>query len=241
MNKDIGIDGADDSDKKQVQRQVLSIPPRDSISALQVGTVLNALGLAGSMLRTLSEADEDEDSRKPARQAMSGECKLALEASVINICSRLDAIMGDKNRWTVREQDTLEAAQRRVIKEQINFSKAQTALSESIKAPHYKRRPQLAQYSGLWLAIEGDPTNLMACIVGVGHSPQEANEAFDHFYLTGNHTEQTAEFMAHYAAEQDRLQQERQIRAEPTRPFEETDATTPLPAPKNPNRPKRNE
>jgi hypothetical protein len=238
MNKDIGIDGADDPEKK-AQRQVLSIPPRDSISALQVGTVLNALGLAGSMLNTLSQIDEDADTHKPARQAMSGECKLALESSLINVCSRLDALMADPARWTIREQDTLEGAQRRVLKEQINFSKAQTALSQSINAPHYERKPAMAQYMGLWLAIEGDPDNLMACIVGVGNSPKEAQDAFDHFFTTGNHTDATAHFMASYAAEQEKLAGQRAVRAEPTRPFEEADATTPIPPVKNPNRPKR--
>lgn len=241
MNNEIGVDGSEDPGKKQAPRQVMQIPPRDSISALQVSTVLNALGLASSMLRSLSEL-EDDDSGRPTRQAMGGECKLALESSVINACSRLDALLGDGNRWKLKEQDTLEGAQRKVLKEQLNFSRAQTALSESIRAPHYERRPQMAQSGNLWLAIEGNPANLMNCIVGVGHSPQEALDAFDHYFKTGTHTEITAEFMANYAAEHDRLNTPPpQVRAEPTRPFEESDATTPLPAPKpkNPNRPKR--
>lgn len=234
MNENTGIGGEDESEKKG-SKQVLTIPPRDSMSALQVSTVLNALGLASSMLRSLTDTDEEPGA--PARQSMIGECKLALETSVINACSRLDAIMADDSRWTIREQDTLEGAQRKVLRQQMNFSKAQTALSVAINTPHYERRPQLAQYMGLWLAIEGDPQNLMACIVGVGRSPAEANESFDHFWKTGEHNEITANFMASYAAEQETLAEQK--RAEPTRPFEESDATTPLPAPKNPNRPKR--
>jgi len=243
MNSDNGIpatSGEDGSpDKKPAPRQVLSIPPRDSISSLQVGTVLNALVLTGSMLR--SEIDNDADS--PARQKMSGECKLALESSLIKTCYRLDEIMEDTSRWTIREQDTLEGAQRKMLKEQINFSKAQTALSESINTPHYERKPQLAQFGGLWLAIEGDPRNLLACIVGVGDTPKEAIDAYDHYFITGDHTELTAEFMQTYAAEQDAIATQRAAvqKAEPTRPFEESDATTklPPPTPKNPDRPKR--
>lgn len=242
MNNDTGIDGADDPNKKQAPRQILSIPPRDSISSLQVGTLLNALGLTGSMLRQLSEIDYDDDSGKPARQSMSGECKLALETTLINTCSRLDSLMNDTARWDIKVQDTLEGAQRKIIAEQIKFSRAQTALSESIKAPHYERRPHLAQAgrNGLWLAIEGNPENLLDCIVGVGRSPEEANEAFDYFFKTGSHTETTARFMQTYAEERDALSAAKQ-RIEPTRPFEDADDTTPLPppTPKNPNRPKR--
>jgi hypothetical protein len=231
MNNDNGIPAAagdEGFEKKPAPRQMLQIPPRDSISSLQIGTVLNALGLTASLLRSLSDLDEDDDS--PARQKMSGECKLALETSVIKTCSRLDSLLEDQKRWSIREQDTLEGAQRRVLKQQMDFSKAQTALSKSINTPHYERRPQLARAGDdLWLAIEGDPNDLVSCIVGVGRSPQQAVDAFDHFFLTGNHTDLTSQFMQVYLAKKEEITPEQPKYAEPIRPFEDADATTELP------------
>jgi len=153
------------------------LPQRDSITSLQIGTLLNTIATLSNMLAIPEHAADNPHHDKPE---LDGGARSAMEASLIHTCDRLDTIIRDESRWSFDAQNGLEAAILKNYEQNLAFLKAQTAAAEEITKPHFKYRPAIIRLpDGLWVAILGDLAHLDTALVGIGPTPDEAVRSFD--------------------------------------------------------------
>lgn len=152
-------------------------PNRDMMTNAQVNTLLQ---IAGCMHMVLSQPAETEF---PKRPELDGGVKSSAEATLINVCSQLDDIVKDTDRWTTDTQNNLEKKLDDVYTGQIQVFKSQIAVNELMQTPHHRFRPSLFPTAdGNYIAFIGDLSRLETSIYGRGHSPEAALAAFDEIF-----------------------------------------------------------
>jgi hypothetical protein len=176
----------------------IQLPQRDSVTNLQVSTLLNVVMTLTGVL--LNPTRENDDPNWRDRKKLDGGALAAAETTFINVCSRIDEILADKTRWNFEAQNQLESEIAKVYQQQRLALKAQTEATEEISSPHRQYNPKLVKLSdSSWIAILGDENNLDNAIVGVGYSPAEALAAFDGMFK-GDLPDSVAHWLAEHEA-----------------------------------------
>jgi len=169
-----------DDGKHQPQKPLnpITLPQRDSVTSLQVGTLLN-IGMAVMGVLLHPTRDQEDPKWKDQKQLDGGVLNSA-ETTFINVCAKLDEIIADKSRWDFNSQNVLEEKLSQVYSAHIEFSKAQTEAVNNLNLPHRKFQPTLVNISGgSWAAVFGNMTKLEDCVIGVGPTPALALQDFD--------------------------------------------------------------
>lgn len=203
--KDTNQQNPDDHSKPQKPITPISLPQRDSVTSLQVSTLLNVgVALMGVLLHPTREHD---DPKWQGGKALDGGVLNSAEATFIGVCNRLDSIIADQSRWDFASQNTLEEKLAQVYSAHVEFSKAQTAVARDLMLPHRKFNPTLFKLpDGNWAAILGDLSNLDNAIIGVGVTPALALSAFD-----GMVTGKLPDHLVHWLAENEAQAEQKQI------------------------------
>lgn len=167
------------------------IPSRDAVTALQVSTVLNIIQVIGPFLE---RAVVDPANPHVPGGAIDGGARMAAEATLIKACSRLDAVLEDKERWSMQIQNVMELQIVKMLSEQISFYQAQTLASRTLVLPHIQHHPSLARSEGgTWVAFIG-PIN-KPTVFGIGATPELAMIDFDASFR-GEVTESQLKYLA---------------------------------------------
>ena len=160
-------------------------PSRDNANTCQISNLVGVIQMLSSLLFTTEDGDcriRDEATRS------------AIEVSVIDACQRLNVILGDSDRWSLKDFDSVTD----MYKENTNLIKLQQALTREAGTPHARYKPQIVKIgSGEWMAFCGDPTNLDSAIIGLGVCPADAVEAFDQMFK-GITPEKLKQFLAQH-------------------------------------------
>lgn len=159
----------------------VTLPNRDNSVSQQLGAILTAVNILGIVRLNLAEAKSDETEGGKT----DGGATMAVEASIITACNRIDEMISEGSRWSVDLLDKLETQMLGLYEQQQKMFEAQTRLSDEVAAPHSAARPQLLRLQdGNWAALVGDP-NTASCIIGVGPNPADALKNFDEVFHGG--------------------------------------------------------
>lgn len=142
----------------------LAIPSREFIVEQQVAIVL-----AG--VREMYPGLVNEDVPK--------EAKLAAEATFIGLCDRLDRIIAEDSRWSMKATTEFYEELVQTQKAQQEFLHEQAESVKIVRRPSYIHRPTLMRDESLFYAVWGDSTVAGASIIGVGATPNAALADFD--------------------------------------------------------------
>lgn len=115
----------------------------------------------------------------PTASALDGEVSAAAELTFIKACDRMNAILDDEARWTIKPHTDAIAEIVKTQKAQQKFLAAQTATTEQMQAPHFLLKPSVAIMGENYVAFWGDISKPGEAICGVGRTPQEALLDFD--------------------------------------------------------------
>ncbi len=147
------------------------IPSRDSVTAIQVNTLLTIVGTLSHALMQATTSDGGET---------DGGTKLAVESTLIGVLNRLDGIVDDVGRWNVATLEALEKKCHAVYDNHLLLMVEQKKAVEAMQAPHRNCNPTLVHLdNGQWAAVLGDLRTPGQAIVGLGDTPQNAIEDFD--------------------------------------------------------------
>jgi lambda repressor-like predicted transcriptional regulator len=150
------------------------LPNRDSITRAQLESLLSTAATMGGLLFQIQGLDEQNGG------ILDGGAKSAVEATLINVCNRIDTLMEEKDRWSMVHQDTLEATLTKMYDQNTQLIAKQVAIHEEALAPHSRYRPSLRKLpDGMWIAILGTVEDLENALIGIGDCPAKAIKAFD--------------------------------------------------------------
>jgi hypothetical protein len=168
------------SNDKEKQQQAV-IPNRENVTTAQMQNLLSVLShTANFLIASQMHGPQDDDT---GGTALDGGAKCAVETTIINVCSRLDAVLADGDRWNVTEHLKTEQALRSAYEQQGKMLEAQAAAYAEITTPHHRYKPQLVRMPDkTWLAFAGNPDDLDNALCGIGDSPKQALEAFDELF-----------------------------------------------------------
>lgn len=149
-------------------------PNKENASSVQINNLLQTIAVL-----TQSVRDVPELSGGP----LDGGVKTAVELSIINACTRLDAIMGENSRWDVADYVALSATMQSMYDENTRLIQEQRAAYAEAASAHNKYKPQLVRLpNGKWLAISGNMNDIDNALVGLGDCPADAIAAFDDMF-----------------------------------------------------------
>lgn len=146
------------------------LPARDSVTQLQVVTLLGIV----KQLECLAVHSDDEGCGK-----LDGGAKAAVEATLIKVCDRLDAILDDGSRWTLAQHDGLYDA---MLASQLQ---AAASLKEQAEAFKYARspaalyKPHVVAINNEFIAVWGDLEGEGSYLLGRGPTPAAALADFN--------------------------------------------------------------
>lgn len=158
------------NNQKPVQQ--LTLPQRDSVTSVQLNTLLHVAAMMSNIV--FSHPEETEGGKN------DGGARIAAENTLINACDQIDAILHDKPRWSFESQSMLESELIKMYSENTKLIQAQTKVAELSTAPHVLYKPSLMILSdGNWAAILGSLEDLDNSVTGIGDTPERALQAFD--------------------------------------------------------------
>lgn len=161
------------SEEKQ-QPSPPSLPHRENITATQFNVLVGTFVQAANFL-VAAHNDEDREGGP-----LDGGVVTAVETTVINICSRIDSLLTDSARWSLKGHDKLEKSVQEIYAQQARSLRVQADAYAEITSPHHRFKPQIVRMAdGTWLAFAGNPKDLENAMCGVGDNPKMALEAFD--------------------------------------------------------------
>jgi hypothetical protein len=161
--------------KKHNPGNTVHIESRALASRAQLIDLLSVFGSVGHMMLNSQQDREDGTSKE-----LDGGVKCAVETTMINVCSRLDALLADDSRWSLDERDALGETLTKSYEASTEMFSHQAAIAKEANTPHAKMSPYIVRLApGMWLAIKGDLDNIDASICGIGSSPAAALDCFD--------------------------------------------------------------
>lgn len=111
---------------------------------------------------------------------LEGEARAALEVTFMAICDRIDKLLSEDRRWTLDQNEMMEALFLKVYEKNLEAMTAQAEAAKAMRSPAYLYRPALLPTTdGKWAAVLGDITKPETCLIGVGDTPEMAYQAFD--------------------------------------------------------------
>lgn len=152
------------------------IPTKEELTNHQLGPVL-------AVIRELTPfllEDVVEPGGTPTARALTGEVTLAASTTFIKACSRIDTILDDESRFSMKAHTDVMTELVKTYKLQQKFIIAQTESTEMLRKPHFVLRPTVvpmgdSQYVAYW----GDLSKAGQAICGVGNTPNAAFSDFD--------------------------------------------------------------
>lgn len=161
--------------------KTIPIPSCEQVTNLQVSTLLSSLATLLPFYRRNGRWDSDDDSTSVSRT--DGGAQMAMEATIVNICDRLDSIVTDTSRWSMEATNNLERHLAMLYTEHAKTLKLQQQQLYELGRPSTRHSPSMYRLrDGSWLAILGRIEDIDNAIVGVGGSPEQALEAFDEMF-----------------------------------------------------------
>jgi hypothetical protein len=149
-------------------------PNKENASSVQINNLLQTIAVLTQSVREVPELSGGP---------LDGGVKTAVELSIINACTRLDAIMGDNSRWNVADYVALSATMQSMYDENTKLIQEQRAAYAEASSAHNKYKPQLVRLTnGKWLAISGNMNDIDNALVGLGDCPADAIAAFDDMF-----------------------------------------------------------
>lgn len=153
---------------------------RENITLQQFNVLLNTLATVQAGLREYQR----EDNGVPSVDRLSGETKLALEATLIQACARIDKALAEEDRWTLNRMRDVEEKLDATLKAQTDFFQSQKRFSEDQQRPCHMLKATLVKTNHGWCAYHGDLQFDESLITGIGDSPAEAMRQFDFSFFT---------------------------------------------------------
>ena len=200
MNRTQTVCLSDMSNNNQ-KNNPINLPHRDQVTAFQVQTVLNIVGVLSGVLHGPPVFIEQNI---PQKKELDGGVKNSVETTLIHACSRLDDILTDPARWTFAMQEHLEYKLAALYHEETIWRQAQTRMINEHNSPHYNYNPTIIKLdTNEYIAIMGDPQDMDNAVYGVGESPAQALEAFDTVFNGG-----MPDSMVRWLAKQEQLAKE---------------------------------
>lgn len=151
------------------------IPLKEEITDRQLGPILAVL----RELQPYLLEEVVEQGGTPASNEVDGGVESAAATTFLKACARLDAILEDESRWSMKTHNTLVAEMIKTQKAQQKFIEVQQASSENLQAPHFLLRPTLAIAADGYIAFWGNINAPGEAIIGQGKTPNEALFDFD--------------------------------------------------------------
>lgn len=162
--------------------QVALCPAPEQVTAAHIDNLLSVVECLKPFLLPLPR-DPQSSIPQPAER-LDGEAAVAAVSTVIKVCEKLDALIADESRWTLRPHAELYAAINANYHQQFEFLKAQTAAANNLSRPFFLLKPDLVQLEdGLFLAFWGDIETPGAGLMGQGATPAAAFSDFDAAYF----------------------------------------------------------
>jgi len=154
--------------------KTIPIPSREQVTNLQVSTIL-------SSIQTLMPFFHSSDWKDGG--VMDESTKFSVQTTMIKLCNRLDMVMDDNDRWSMKSTGELEKHLSNLYSEHARTLKLQQQQLYYLNRPHVRHSPSLYRLvDGSWLAILGNLDDINNAVVGVGGSPAQALEAFDDMF-----------------------------------------------------------
>lgn len=151
------------------------IPTKEELTNHQLGPVL-------AVIRELTPfllEDVVEPGGTPTAVNMTGEVSLAASATFIRACSRIDTILDDASRFSMKANEDLITELIKTHRAQQKFIAAQTASTTLLQRPSFALRPTVAVMGDNYIAYWGNVEKAGEAICGVGATPNEALANFD--------------------------------------------------------------
>lgn len=160
--------------KQQPQFQIPLIPNRESITEQQVATILAVIhNLQPYLLEQVVELGHQNP------PPLDGEAKSSAVATFVQACNRMDEILSQPDRWSIKTHDELYTAIIETHKKQQEFLHEQSESVKQLRRPSYQLRPTLAVAGNDYIAFFGDISRPGCALVGRGKTPNEALLDFD--------------------------------------------------------------
>lgn len=150
-------------------------PLKEELTDRQLGSILGVL----RELQPYLLEDVVEPGGTPKDRSLDGGVESAAATSFLKACARMDLILDDASRWTLKTQNTLIAEMIRTHKAQQKFIATQEAASAHLQTPRFLLRPTLAIANEGYIAFWGNINAAGEAIIGKGKTPNEALEDFD--------------------------------------------------------------
>lgn len=155
-------------------KQQLAIPNRESVSNIQIGTVLDILT---ALQPYLILPPREIDGNLP--RSLDGGAGAGATATFLKACARLDSMLDDTTRWSLALHDYQSTLINDMYERQTEFLDAQIESAKEVQRPSFQLRPMLAVGSNKFLAIWGNPEHPGSALIGIGDTPDEALRDFD--------------------------------------------------------------
>lgn len=162
---------------QQPKKPQIPFPQRDIATGNQISNLIQIGAFAmNSMLVGQNQNTEPHQDRK----ALDGGCKSSAESVFIKVCSKLEDLLDDSDRWNFNIQNSLEGKLEQMYDQNLLFLAEQTKSAREVNTPHFCYKPILMRLdNGQWIAYIGDLDHAEESIVGIGITPKDALEAFD--------------------------------------------------------------
>lgn len=151
------------------------IPTKEDLTNQQLGAILAVVReLQPYLLDEIVEPGET-----PTASSLKGEAVVAATTTLIKALSRIDTILEDQSRYSIKPYFDAMAEVVKTHKAQQRFIAAQTASTEMLQRPSFALRPTVAIMGESYIAFWGTIEKAGEAICGVGNTPNEALADFD--------------------------------------------------------------
>jgi hypothetical protein len=197
----MGNQQASQNMSQQQQGPPIQLQMRELATQHQVNTLLGMMGMLITAANTKQHNLEYNESSIPSEgKGLPGEALIAAENTFINVCERLDSILGDANRWDTTFQQKVEKDYHEAIKLNLEGMAAQKNAAVEIASPHARMNPTLVKLrTGDWAAFVGRLEH-PSSIVGIGATPEACLHAFDEAFA-GRLTTYTRDWLEKHGVE----------------------------------------
>lgn len=151
------------------------VPLKEEITDRQLGPILAVI----RELQPYLLEDVVEPGGTPKDRSVDGGVESAAATTFLKACARMDSILDDESRWSMKTHNTLVAEMVKTQRAQQKFIEVQQQSSENLQAPHFLLRPTLAITAGRYIAWWGDIHTAGGAIIGQGDTPNDAFADFD--------------------------------------------------------------
>lgn len=150
------------------------IPMREMVTDKQINTVLDVLrDLQPYILLTQREVDS------AIPKELDGGVASSATTTFIRACNRLDAMLDDAERWTLRSSDSLYDAMKAHYEAAVKVTASQLDAVANMQRPSRRLKPSFTRIGEEFIAFWGTADLPGGMILGRGPTPEVALNDFD--------------------------------------------------------------